>query len=150
MVIPYTQWKGCFLRLCVAAEQSWTNDRLFREIETRLNGQVPTDKLFDCEQAAMNSARNIFVGVNIKGYVFHLSQNIWRKIQQNGLAAWYEADDEFAILMRIIAALAFVPEVDVPRAFYDVENEINNKYNNNNIDVVVDYFEDLVRLQYFR
>ena len=92
-----------------------TYDRLFREIEAHFNRHVPTDKLFDYEQAAMNSARNVFVGVNIKGCFFHLSQNIWRKIQQNELTALYEADDEFVILIRMIASLAFVPEVDVPR-----------------------------------
>ena len=120
-----------------------TYDRLFREIDNHLNGHIPTDILFDFEQAAMNSARNVFVGVNVKGCFFHLSQNIWKKIQQNGLAVLYENDDEFSILMRMIAALAFVPEVDVPQAFYDVENEIRNNYNNNNgIDVVIDYFED--------
>ena len=64
----------------------------------------------------------------------------------------YEADDEFAILMRMIAAFAFVPEKDMPQSFYGVANEMKKHYNNNNdnnsnsnndnIDVVVDYFED--------
>ena len=81
-----------------------------------LNGHVPTDILFDFEQAAMNSARNVFVGVHETGCFFHLSQNIWKKNQQNGLAVLYETDDEFSISMRMIPALAFVPDADVPQA----------------------------------
>ena len=65
--------------------------------------------------------------MNVTGCFFHLSQNIWKRIQQNGLAVLYETDNEFSRLMRMIPSLAFVPEVDVPQVFYDVENEIRNK-----------------------
>ena len=64
-----------------------TYDRLFQEFSNHLNGHVPTDILFDFDRAAMNSVENIFPGVNIKGCFFHLSQNIWKKIQRNGCAA---------------------------------------------------------------
>ena len=37
----------------------------------------------------MNSVHNVFVDVNVKGCFFNLSQNIWRKIQQNRLAVLY-------------------------------------------------------------
>ena len=90
----------------------------------------------------MNGTRNVFVGIIVKGCFFHLSQNIWKKIQENGLAALYENDQEFALLMKMIAAVAFAPEVNIPQAFYDVKAEIRNNYNNNGIDVVLDYFED--------
>lgn len=119
-----------------------TYDRLFRELQTHLNGHAPTDFLFDFELAAMNSARNIFPGIDVKGCFFHLSQNIWKRIQETGLTVLYETDDEFATLMRMIAALSFVPEADVPNAFYDVENAIRNNYNDMRIDNVLDYFED--------
>ena len=119
-----------------------TYGRLMAEVDANMNGHAPTDFLFDFEQAAFNAARNTFPGVEVKGCFFHLCQNIWKKIQQNGLAQLYEDDDDFALLMRSISALAFVPEVDVPQAFYDLEQEIRNNYNNNGIDVVLDYFED--------
>ena len=119
-----------------------TYDRVFQEIDRHMNGHVPTDILFDFEQAALNGARHVFPGINVKGCFFHLSKNIWNKIQQNGLAVLYETDDEFSLLMRMISALSFVPEVDIPQAFYDLEMEIRNNYNNPGIDVVLDYFED--------
>ena len=54
----------------------------------------------------------------------------------------YENDSNFSLIMRMMAAVAFVPVADVPQAFYDVEAEIRNNYNNNGIDVILDYFED--------
>jgi hypothetical protein len=66
-------------------------ERFFRKILNHLNRHVPTDILVDLEQGAMNGARNVFVGIIVKGCFFHLSQNIWKKIQENGLAALYKA-----------------------------------------------------------
>ena len=91
----------------------------------------------------MNSAETVFPGVIVHGCFFHLSQNIWKKIQQNGLSPLYEADIDFALSMRMIAALAFIDLPDVPQAFYDLEGEIRNNYGQHNgVDDVLDYFED--------
>ena len=119
-----------------------TYNRLLTEIAAHLNGNVPTDILFDFERAAINAAEIVFPGINVHGCFFHLSRNIWKKIQRCGLAALYENDDEFSLMMRMIAALAFVPIADVPQAFYDLEVEIRNNFNQNGIDAVLDYFED--------
>ena len=53
----------------------------------------------------------------ISGCFFHLSQNIWRKIQSEGLTVQYQADGEFQIKLRMLMGLAFVPEQDVPNCF---------------------------------
>ena len=42
----------------------------------------------------------------------------------------------------MIDALTFVPIQDEPHAFYDIENAIPNRSNNNAVDVLKDYFED--------
>ena len=59
----------------------------------------------------MNSAENVFAGITVTCCFFHLSQNIWRRIQKNGLQPLYRNDPDFAKFMRMIAAvaLAFVP-----------------------------------------
>ena len=92
----------------------------------------------------MNSAVNAFPGVRVFVYFFHLSQNVWKKIQKSGqLAQLYVDDDDFALYMRMISALAFVDPPDVPQAFYDLEVEIRNDYGQHNgIDEVLDYLED--------
>ena len=53
-----------------------TYNRFFTELSAHLNGHIPTDILFDFERAAMNAASNMFVGVDVKGCFFHLSQDI--------------------------------------------------------------------------
>ena len=45
---------------------------------------------------------------------FHLSQNIYRKIQSEGLTSQYQTDREFVLKL---PSLAFVPEEDVPDCF---------------------------------
>ena len=43
----------------------------------------------------------------------------------------------------MVASLAFVPTLDVPQAFYDLEADICLNYNNHDgVDVVLDYVED--------
>ena len=43
----------------------------------------------------------------------------------------------------MVASLAFVPTLDVPQAFYDLEADIRVNYNNHNVvDAVLDYVED--------
>ena len=49
-------------------------------------------------------------------------------MQRNGLSQLNENDDDFALYMRMISALAFVDPPYVPQAFYDLEAEIRNDY----------------------
>ena len=107
-----------------------------------MQGHVPTDLLTGFEKTAMTSAGNCFIGTIIKGCLFHLVSNIWKNIQDSGRKMLFLGDDEFSTLMRMIAAVAFVPNVDIPQTFYDLEVEIRTYYNENGIDVVLDYFED--------
>ena len=68
---------------------------LFRkllEFEPELNSAA---SMVDFEKAAINALEEIFIAV-ITGYFFHLSQNIYRKVQSEGLATQYLNDREFA------------------------------------------------------
>lgn len=47
--------------------------------------------------------------------LFHFSQCIFRRIQSDGLKRRYETD--FALKLRLLSALAFVPTADVVEAF---------------------------------
>lgn len=46
-----------------------------------------------------------------------LSQNFWKKIQNVGLQTEYGKDAIFAVQLRRLIALAFVPQTDVMRAY---------------------------------
>ena len=76
-------------------------------------------------------------GVQVKGCYFHFTQNIWRKIQRNGLQDRYQQDVQFVEEVRMIAALAFVPEIDVRRVFHDLSKNIDPA-----LDVIMDYVEE--------
>ena len=63
--------------------------------------------------------------------------NIWRKIQANGLQERYQEDVHFVTEVRMIAALAFVPENDVRRIFNILSDSIDPS-----LDVILDYIEE--------
>lgn len=49
---------------------------------------------------------------------FHFSQAVWRQIQKTGLVANYsEEDPKFALNLKMLNALAFVPPSNVVQSF---------------------------------
>ena len=93
----------------------------------------PQTVLIDFELAEKNALEAVFPGVTVKGCFFHFSQNIWRKVQANGLQGRYQQEPAFAEQVGKIAALAFVPEADVQRYF--------NQNVDQALDVIMDYIE---------
>ena len=63
----------------------------------------------DFEQAAINSFNLIWPITQVKACFFHLSQSVYRKVQSLGLQSEYHDDPDFALTMRMLPALAFVP-----------------------------------------
>ncbi|KAI6648122.1 hypothetical protein LOD99_11931 [Oopsacas minuta] len=63
----------------------------------------------DFEQSAINSFNSIWTLTQVKACFFHLSQSVYRKLQSLGLQSEYHNDPEFALTMRMLPALAFVP-----------------------------------------
>ena len=80
--------------------------------------------LVDFELAAMNAIANVMPQVTVAGCFFHLSSNLWKKIQALNLSARYIVAPEFALCLRIIPAIAFVSPVNVNNAFHTVANII--------------------------
>ena len=66
---------------------------------------------------------------------------MWKRIQQSGLQERYINDPEFALHLRMISALAFLPPNDVQNSFDQLAALIRNQYGNAT-DGVLDYFED--------
>ena len=82
-------------------------DRLCKkllEIEQSLN---PSTIMIDFKKAALNALEENFISV-IMGCFGHLSQNIFRHLQEQGLVARYHKDNDFAIKIRMLVSLAFV------------------------------------------
>ena len=78
-----------------------------------------------------------FISSLKKSCFFHFSQAIFRTIKSLGLQVRYKDDEGFAHKVRMLAALAFVPEPDVIIAFEAVSEDFP-------LDgqVVIDCFED--------
>jgi hypothetical protein len=75
--------------------------------------------MIDLELTAMNSARQAFPNIVIKGGLFHLNQSLWKKLQELGLASQYMNTGSLSIRKSIYSfmALAFIPENEIIAIF---------------------------------
>lgn len=85
--------------------------------------------------AAIQATRTIFPNSQNSGSFFHLSQNIYQKIQQYGLQNRYENDADFALLCKMIPALPFVSP-QMCDAFEELSDYLPDV-----LQPVMDYFE---------
>ena len=104
--------------------------RLFEEVSDFAASEecelAPQFIIADFEQAAITAARRVFPMATINGCYFHFGQSIWRKIQDTGLATRYGTDIEFAIRLRMLIGLAFLPPSEIPAAFAEVSRTIGD------------------------
>lgn len=64
----------------------------------------------DFELAMIKAIEEVFEdSVSIHLCYYHLSQSVWRKVQNLGLATKYTKDKEFRYSVGMINALAFLP-----------------------------------------
>lgn len=80
----------------------------------------PKRAMVDFEMASINAFNKTFEGITVSGCFFHLEKNMWKHIQQIGLQMRYNNDSEFAVSLRMLAALAFLPVDDVIRAYESI------------------------------
>ena len=113
------EYRGAVVPLVYALLQNKTEltyTRLVTAIQGHVN-LVPTSWLTDFERAAINAIEAKFPNTT-KGCFFHLQQCVWRKVCESGLKRMYEEEDgQFALSIRCLAALAFVPESRIPDYF---------------------------------
>lgn len=106
-----------------------------------LNSQIPKYIMSDFELAIINAAQEIFSDEldeeNVKCCLFHLCQNVFRRIQAEGLQELYNsADRRFKKASHALCALAFVPTGEVVQHFTDIRDYLPEE-----LDPVTDYFE---------
>ncbi|KAL4143748.1 hypothetical protein QTP88_006039 [Uroleucon formosanum] len=97
---------------------------------------LPKCIINDFEKAAINAVSNIFPECEQTGCFSHLGQSIWRKIQSSGLATHYGNDIEFALKLRCLWSLAFLPPEQIPDAFDNLSANYSVP------DVIKTYFEE--------
>lgn len=105
----------------------------------------PQTVMTDFETAAINAFRSVFPNIRNRGCFFHLCQSFYRHIQNcpEILSHYNDADDpDFALNLRQIPALAYVPEEAVVETFDALlESEFFQK-NYEILQPLLDYFED--------
>ena len=114
-----------------------TYGRLFQAMLTILPGLQPTTVTMDFEIAAMTAVNETFPGVVKNGCFYHLSQNVYRKVQTAGLQERYRMDEDLAVKIRMLPALAFVPPRDVVESFETLQENAPDE-----MMPLIDYFED--------
>ena len=99
----------------------------------------PMSILLDFERAAMNVAETRLPNSNVTGCFFHLSSNIRKRIQS--LQDRYNNDEVFALNLRMISAIAFVPPDDVIESFDILTDELRSQFGDA-LEDLLQYFED--------
>lgn len=126
------------------------NKKMYEQAFKALLNSTPELKpkhiITDFELAAIVAAKDVFENVHVHGCMFHFCQSIWRHIQHIGLQQRYASDADFALNIRQIMALAFIPSHDVRDTFDQLcETEFwNGNENNEDFDKIQDllnYFE---------
>lgn len=93
--------------------------------------------LLDFENAAISAAQIAFPQADVKGCYFHLSQSIIRKVGAVGLKVKFESDIDTKLMLKSLAALAFVPIKDVKSVFKELATTFPDEESYND---VLNYF----------
>lgn len=124
---------------CLLTNKSRTTyNRLLREIQALIPEAQPRKILLDFETASMAAFAAAFPEAIITGCYFHLCQSVIRKVQQLGMKEDYDTNDVFRESIRSLAALAFVPALEVAAAF---DILVESMPIHEHMDELVTYFE---------
>ena len=77
----------------------------------------PESLLVEFELAALNALRVTFPDTALQGCLYHLSQCVYRHVQDAGLQAQCAAFDALSLATRMLVAIAFVPVNDIIDSF---------------------------------
>jgi len=80
----------------------------------------PKSIKIDFEQSFILAFKQIFLNAHISGCFFHFGQCVWHKVQSTGLQKKYAEYSTFALHVKQLCALAFVPVLDVVESFNNI------------------------------
>ena len=105
-----------------------TYNRLFEQSCQLVNnlGNGANDVLVDFERSAINAFQNR--NIEVQGCFYHLSANIWKHTQHLALSQRYNQEEEFALQIRMLPALAFLQAGIVIEGFEELVDTIRILY----------------------
>lgn len=140
--IKYKQvFPAVYVLMTDRTEESYS--RFLRELKTMQPGLNPSTVMIDFERAAMAAFAKEFQNTAQKGCFFHLTQCLWRKVQEHGLQCKYMEDAEFAVQVRMLSSIAFVPEDQVVTVFEELTESAYYQQNEDDLQPLKNYFEDV-------
>ena len=99
----------------------------------------PLTVVIDFEMASRAAFLKIRPSIQISGFFFNFSQNIWRAVQKiPGYAQRYMTEVEFSTMVQTVIALAFLKPQHVIETYELLTND--KKYRQ--LDKILNYFED--------
>ena len=107
-----------------------TYRRMLQQVFDRVGDNRLQDVLVHFERAAINAFHLIDENIDMKGCFYHLSSNIWKKVQYFALQQRYNEDQEFALHTRMLCAVAFMPPDNVITGFEEISDLIRDTYLN--------------------
>lgn len=117
--------------------------RILMELNKLNPGLKPLTVMTDFEHAALLAFKTVYPDTAQRGCLFHMSQCLWRRIQQIGeLQQQYKSDPEVALHVKQLVSLAFVPIVDVVKSFEDLLDSTFFIDNEQILREIINYFED--------
>ena len=91
-----------------------TYTRMWQQIKVLCSYAYANQIIMDFKKAAINSFEQFWPDTFVKCCFFHLTQNVWRKVQSEGLQSEYNQNEELAIRIRLLPGLAFAAPHEVP------------------------------------
>lgn len=126
-----------FVLMCDKSEKSYL--KAFTMVKT-LTKCCFKNVVVDFESALINAIEEVFFSSIIFGCGFHFGQNMWRKIQELGLAGEYLNNFETRNQFRMIFNLCFVPVGEVKSKFFEISMKVKLLRNDKFLDFL-DYFD---------
>ena len=107
--------------------------------EYRLHNCAPRNIMTDFEKGIINACQKIYPQVAVSCCSFHLGQSVYRQVQQRGLQAQYNDENDRSLrdAVHMLLALAFVPVNDVSATFELLRDDAPDA-----LLPVLDYFEN--------
>ena len=100
-----------------------TYHRLFVNISELVQDDGPDNMIMDFEKAAHNGFLEWFPASNLACCLFHLGQNVYKHIVQEGMKSRYHQDDSFSLKMCCFVALAFLSVGDVVDGYEELVDD---------------------------
>lgn len=111
--------RGCFYPLvyCFMEKMTSTSYYTFLNFINIKIKKQPQLIIIDFENASLLTIKNMFKNTRITSCFFHFSQSLWRRIQTFKLASKYKNDNKTNLYIKMIVALAFVPDEKIVNEF---------------------------------